>query len=64
MEFGKKIVLIWCMIAEGSVLMWTSNKEENIEQLANVVGFKMVHMDYVVDLGISHKELLYNEDLI
>jgi hypothetical protein len=37
-----------------------SNKEENIVQPANIVGFKMVHMDYVVDLVMSHKELLRN----
>jgi len=48
------------MIAEGSMLMRTSNKEENIVQLVNIVRFKMVHMDYVVDLAMSHKELLSN----
>jgi hypothetical protein len=55
MEFGKKTALICCMTAEGSVLMRTLNKQ-NIVQLANVVRFKMVHVDYVVDLVISHKE--------
>jgi hypothetical protein len=53
---------IWCMIVD--VLMRTSNKQQNIVQLANVVGFKMVHVDYVVDLVMSHKELLSNADLI
>jgi hypothetical protein len=62
MEFGKKTALIWCMIVD--VLMRTSNKQQNIVQLANVVGFKMVHVDYVVDLVMSHKELLSSEDLI
>ena len=36
--------------------MRTFNKQGNIVQLANIVGF--------VDLVMSHKELLSNEDLI
>ena len=44
--------------------MRTCNKQENVVQLPNVVGFKMVYVDYVVHLVMSHKELLPNEDLI